>query len=147
MLPTSFVIYTSHEHYNNAAGVLPDTTFEKRSDDASSVQYAASVGTLGEPLLLTWAPKLAKPGAIGVDRHLLKLQDYAIDDTGKSHVMTMSIQSAIPRTAVFSQERVFRNLCLLMSPLQVFDQTSLTQGDVMTYDNLAFWSAFMRYSL
>lgn len=141
MLPTSFTVNTSHQHYTNAVDVLPDTTFEKRSDDASSIQYAADIGTLGEPLLLTWAPKLAKPGVIGVDRHLLKLQDYAIDDTGKSHVMTMSVQSAIPRSVIFSQARVFRNLALLLSPLQSYETNPITTC------NLDFWSAFMRYSL
>lgn len=134
-------------HYTNASGDFTDTTFEKRSDDASSIQYAADIGTLGEPLLLTWSPKLAKPGVIGVDRHLLKLQDYAIDDTGKSHVMTMSVQSAIPRTAIFSQARVFRNLALLLSPLQSYDMSGWLPETTITDCNIDFWSAFMRYSL
>lgn len=147
MLPTSFIIRTSNPHFTNASGILPDTTFEKRSDDANSVQYAADIGTLGEPLLITWAPKLAKPGVIGVDRHLLKLQDHAIDDAGKSHVMTMSFQSAIPRTAVFTQQRVFRNLAILSSPLQAYDTSTWGLDATMTSCNIDFWSAFMRYSL
>lgn len=147
MLPNSFVINTSKLHFTNAEGDFADTIFEKRSDDADSVQYAANIGTLGEPLLLTWAPKLAKPGAVGVDRHLLKLQDYAIDDAGKSHVMTMSIQSAIPRSAIFSQARVFRNLALITSPLQPYEAAYLCLQTDASYCNFDFWSAFMRYSL
>ena len=147
MLPSSFTIRTSDQHYTNAALAFPDTIFEKRSDDANSVQFAADIGTLGEPLLLTWAPKLAKPGVIGVDRHLLKLQDYAIDDAGKSHVMTMSVQSAIPRSAVFSQARVFRNLALITSPLHHFEASGMCLQPDASYCNVDFWSAFMRYSL
>ena len=143
MLPDSFTINTSLAHYTNNAADFTDMTFEKRSDDASRVIYGADAQPLGEPLLVTLAPRLAKPGLTGVDRYSLKIQDNAIDAVGKSHVATIGFSSACPRTEVFPSSRLFRNLCILVSLLHPSDQSLFTGSG----ENVIFWNSLKKYSL
>ena len=105
---------------NNDAGT--SIAFTLQGTSGRTAEYINTQSSLSEPLSAVMGHDIKSIGSKGTDRHNVSFKQTVLDVTGAAHTCSISVQIAVPRSAVITSEMIY--------DLRAFIVGYLTKGHV-----------------